>query len=102
MRGRRDGQHVFGDVEAVGGAGLVYLWETVFEEFLAEGGHVEEDVAGARASHLGDDRAGNDVAWCEFGTFVIVGHKTLAEFVAKDAALAAHRFAEEKTRSTFE
>ena len=100
--GGTDGSNVAGKIEAVAEAGGVDAGETLLEELLGFGSHVEIDVLGIGAIHFADDGASDDVARSELLSFVIALHKTLKMDIAEDAAFAAESFAEEETWRAFD
>ena len=94
--GGDDGNRLFGNVDAERCAGLVDFREALLEEFSRLARDVEKDALGAGAFHFGVDGAGHDVARSKILQRVVTRHEGRAVFVDKDAAFAAHSFADEE------
>src|SRR5208282_180657 len=65
------------------------------------GGHVEINMRAAGAVHLAGDGACDDVARREFLALMIALHESLQVNVAKNSAIAAEGFTQDKTRGAF-
>ena len=96
MRSRHDRDRFLGDVDAVAEAGSVDVREPIHQEPRRLVGDVEQCVVIAAAFHFAVDRPCHDVARRERLERMHLLHESLPAQVEQFAALAAHRFADEK------
>jgi hypothetical protein len=105
VRGRHHRNRLPGDVDAQLQATCVDGREVFLEEGLAEVPRVEPDMVDTVLLHLEVDRAGDDVAWRQFGARVVAVHEALTEALAiavldrqqQVRALAAQRLGDQET-----
>ena len=102
VRGGTDGSEVAGKIEAIAEARGVDAWETLFEELLGLGGHVEIDMLAVGFVHFADDGARDDIARSKLLSFVVALHEAFEMDIAEDATFAAECFAEEESRGAFD
>jgi len=90
-----DGDEVFGDVDVEASAQFVDEGETVGELFFVEVSDIEVNVGGGGFEHLREDGTADDVAWCQFGVVVVVGHKAVVVNVEQLCAFASDSFGDQ-------
>src|SRR5215472_4173793 len=87
MRGGADRGEVAREIQTIDKASRVDAWETLFEELLGLGGHVQVDVLAVGLVHFASDCASQHIAGSKLLGFMVALHEPFEVGVAENGAL---------------